>query len=202
LKWHFNASIQSGREGMIDSTTYYLAYFYPRVAVYDDYNGWDTEDFTNQQEFYNDLNNYKLSVTAPKNFVVWATGNSLYEKEVLLPNIYNRLQQAQESDSTIHIATLNEMLNSKVPQPTTNTWRFSAENITDMALCTSDHFVWDAASFIVAPNRKRVSVQAAYNDTAKDFHEMVQLAHHALSWFSKYWPGVAYPFTKMTVCQG
>ena len=202
FKWHFNASIESGREGMIDSTTYYLAYFYPRVAVYDDYNGWDTEDFTDQQEFYNDFNNYKLSVTAPKNFVVWGTGNLLNEKEVLLPNIYKRLQQAQESDSTIHIATLNEMLNGKVTQPTTNTWKFSAENITDMALCISDHFVWDAASVVVAPNRKRVSVQAAYNDTAKDFHEMVQFAHHALSWFSKYWPGVAYPFPKMTVCQG
>ena len=40
--WHYQISLESGSEGMIDSTTYFLAYFYPRVSVYDDYNGWDT----------------------------------------------------------------------------------------------------------------------------------------------------------------
>jgi len=45
LDWHYEISKEAGREGMLDSTTYYLAYFYPRVAVFDDYNGWDTMDF-------------------------------------------------------------------------------------------------------------------------------------------------------------
>ncbi|NIM34787.1 MAG: M1 family peptidase [Hydrotalea flava] len=202
IDWHYDASLESGREGMIDSTTFYLAYFYPRVAVYDDYNGWDKEDFTDQQEFYNDFNDYRLQVTVPKNFVVWATGNLNNPKEVLAPNIIERLEQAQETDSAISIATLNEMLQEKVTQQKNNTWKFSADNITDMALCVSDHYVWDAASIAVAPNRERVSVQSAYNDTAKDFHQMVNFAHHAIDWFSKNWPGVPYPFPKMTVCQG
>ena len=55
---------------MIDSTTYYLAYFYPRVSVYDDYNGWDTLAFLDAQEFYNDFNDYTLNVTVPKNYLV------------------------------------------------------------------------------------------------------------------------------------
>ena len=62
---------------MIDSTTYYLAYFYPRVAVYDDYNGWDTMDFTDAQEFYSDFNDYDVTVTVPANYVVWGTGTLL-----------------------------------------------------------------------------------------------------------------------------
>ncbi|WP_432327963.1 hypothetical protein ACRQ5D_33635 [Mucilaginibacter sp. P25] len=45
IGWHFEVSKESGREGMIDSTTCYLAYFYPRVSVYDDYNGWDRLPF-------------------------------------------------------------------------------------------------------------------------------------------------------------
>ncbi len=61
--WHYEISLQAGREGMLDSTTYYLAYFYPRVAVYDDYNGWDTMDFTDGQEFYSDFNDYNVSLT-------------------------------------------------------------------------------------------------------------------------------------------
>ena len=72
--WHYQISLKSNREGMIDSTTYFLAYFYPRVAVYDDYNGWDRMDFTDLQEFYNDFNDYILHVNVPKNFIVWATG--------------------------------------------------------------------------------------------------------------------------------
>ena len=31
--WHYTISEQSNREGMIDSTTYFLAYFYPSFAV-------------------------------------------------------------------------------------------------------------------------------------------------------------------------
>ncbi|MDE3125176.1 MAG: M1 family metallopeptidase [Bacteroidota bacterium] len=200
--WHFDASVQSGREGMIDSSTFFLAYFYPRVAVYDDYNGWDRTDFTDQQEFYNDFNNYQLQVTVPKNFVVWSTGVLNNPNEVLTASTAKRLEVAQQTDSTTTIASLQDMLQGKVTQPKINTWKFSANNITDMALCISDHYVWDAASILVAPNRERVSVQAAYNDTAKDFHQMVNFAHHAIEWFSKYWPGVAYPFPKMTVCQG
>ena len=48
---------------MIDCTTWFLAYFYPRVAVYDDYNGWDTMNFTDAQEFYSDFNDYDVTVT-------------------------------------------------------------------------------------------------------------------------------------------
>src|SRR5262249_32999316 len=74
IDWHYEISLESGREGMLDSTTYYLAYFYPRVSVFDDYNGWDRLDFTDGQEFYNDFNDYTLHVKTPANYVVWATG--------------------------------------------------------------------------------------------------------------------------------
>ena len=74
FKWHYQISLQSNREGMIDGTTFFLAYFYPRVAVYDDYYGWDRLDFTDQQEFYNDFNDYTLNVKVPDNYIVWATG--------------------------------------------------------------------------------------------------------------------------------
>jgi hypothetical protein len=67
IRWHYDISKESGREGMIDSTTWYLAYFYPRVAVFDDYNGWDTMRFTDVQEFYSDFNDYNVAVTVPAN---------------------------------------------------------------------------------------------------------------------------------------
>ena len=204
IGWHFEISKESGREGMIDSTTCYLAYFYPRVSVYDDYNGWDRLPFLDAQEFYNDFNDYTLHVTAPKNYVVWATGTLQNPEEVLQPEYAKRLKASFTSDSTINIASAAELAAHKVTaQKEMNTWTWTANDISDMAVGISDHYVWDAASVVVddATNR-RASMQAAFLDSSEDFHHAVQNGRNSLSWLSHNWPGVPYPFLKMTSFQG
>jgi hypothetical protein len=204
FKWHYDISKESGREGMLDSTTFFLAYFYPRVAVYDDYNGWDTMTFTDMQEFYSDFNDYDVAITVPANYVVWGTGTLLNPAELLQPKYLQRYTQSFTSDQTINVASRAEMVSKTVTtQSPRNTWRFRAANIPDMTFNLSDHYVWDAASVVVDDaTHRRVSVQAAYNDTAADFHHMVQFARHGLDWLSHNWPGVPYPFEKTTVVQG
>jgi hypothetical protein len=202
--WHYQISLLSGREGMLDSTTFYLAYFYPRVAVYDDYNGWDTMDFQDAQEFYSDFNDYDVTITAPANYVVWGTGTLANAAEVLQPEPLRRFQASLESDSVIHVATRAELAAKSVTaQQPTNAWHFTATNVPDMTFNLSDHYVWDAASTVVDDaTRSRASVQAAYNDTAADFHHMVKFGQHALGWLSRNWPGVPYPYEKTTIVQG
>lgn len=204
IDWHYPLSKESGREGQIDSTTFYCAYSYPRVSVYDDYNGWDFLPHSDRQEFYNDFNDYTLSVKAPKDYVVWATGDLLNADEVLQPEIAKRLKASYTSDAVIHIANLDEMLQHKVTaQNDFNTWKFKANDITDVCYGLSKNYVWDAASAIVdAKANRRASMQAAYNDTALDFHHYAEWGVHALKYFSTQWPGVPYPFTKMTSFQG
>jgi Peptidase family M1 domain len=204
IAWHFDLSKESGREGMIDSTTAYLAYFYPRVAVYDDYNGWDTMNFTDQQEFYSDFNDYDVTIRAPKNYVVWGTGTLTNANDVLQPAIAQRLQGALASDQTVHVATLAELNAGQVTrQDSMNAWHFTASHIPDMTFNVSNHYVWDAAGVTVDDAaHRRVSVQAAYNDTAADYHYMVQFGRHSLDWLSHKWPGVPYPYEKTTVVQG
>ncbi len=204
ISWHYPVSLQSGREGMIDSTTYYLAYFYPRIAVYDDYNGWDKIDFTGGPEFYNDFNDYTLKVRVPANYVVWGTGDLLNSSDVLVPAIIKRLQQSMQTDSVVHIASKEELAAGKITvQKKINTWEFNARHITDMAVGISNHFVWDAASTVVdSSENRRAGMQAAYSDTASAFREMVRDGAHALNWFSHNLPGVPYPFPKMTAFQG
>jgi len=204
INWHFNLSKESGREGVIDSTTFYLAYFYPRISVYDDYNGWDTLAFLDAQEFYNDFNNYTLNVTVPKNFIVWSTGTLRNADKVLQPEFAKRLQQSMTSDSTIHIATPADLAAKNITaQNETNTWTWTATDISDMAVGISDHYNWDAASVVVDDATHRItSVQAAYPDQSADFHKSVQFSRNALGWFSRNWPGVPYPYPKMTVFQG
>ena len=203
--WHYEISANhNGREGALDATTFFLGYFYPRVAVYDDYHGWDRMDFTDAQEFYNDFNNYTLTVNAPKNFIVWATGALQNPSEVLQSKFAKRLQQSMTTDSIIHIATSADITTRQVTaQNNMNAWKWTADTITDVTCAISDQYVWDASSVIVDnTTKRRASVQSAYNNSAADFHYMVQWGRHALSWFSNNWPGVAYPFPKTTIVQG
>lgn len=204
IKWHYPLTRQDGREGQIDSTTFYVAYSYPRVSVYDDYNGWDVLEHTGRQEFYNDFNDYKYSVTAPKNYIVYGTGDLLNAEEVLQPEYVKRLNDSYKSDDVIHIATLNEVLGGNVTsQNDWNIWKFSADHITDVCFALSKNYVWDAASVVVDnKTKRRTSVQAAFNDTAKDFHNSVKWTQNALTFFSNKWPGVSYPYPKMTAFQG
>lgn len=202
--WHYEISLESGREGMIDSTTYFIAYFYPRVAVYDDYNGWDRINFMDSHEFYSDFNDYNVTITVPKNYIVWGTGTLHSPEKLLQPDALQRFKQSFISDQTITVASLASLKAEKVTtQNETNDWQFTATDIPDMAFGLSNHFVWDAASVLVDnATGRRASVQAAYNDTAADYHHMVQFGRHALSWLSNNWPGIPYPYEKTTVFQG
>lgn len=204
FKWHYQVSLQSNREGMIDGTTFFLAYFYPRVAVYDDYYGWDKLDFTDQQEFYNDFNDYTLNVKVPDNYIVWATGTLQNTQDVLQPAFAKKLQSSMVSDAITNIASARDLAAKIVTtHRPLNTWTWTANHITDVTLGLSDHFVWDASSVVVDDaTQRRASVQAAYNDTAKDFHSMVSFGRHSLDWLSHQWPGKPYPYPKTTIFQG
>jgi hypothetical protein len=204
VAWHFPISKQSGREGQLDPTTYFLAYFYPRVAVYDDYNGWDRLPFVDSKEFYNDFNDYTLRVQAPANYIVWATGTLQNPKQVLQPAVAKRLAKSMTSDEIVRLATPADLAAKRITnQAATNTWVWTAKDITDVTFALSDHYNWDAASVVVDPaTKRRASVQAAYKDDAQDFHSSVKFSQNALGWFSRNWPGVPYPYPKMTVVQG
>ena len=204
FKWHYDVSVKSGREGAIDPTTFFIAYFYPRVAVYDDIDGWDTQYFTEGHEFYNDFCDYNFEVTVPKNYVVWATGDLLNADETLQPKFADRLKKSMTSDDVIHIASLDELKNNSVTaQKDVVTWKWKADNVTEIALALSDHYIWDGSSVVVDnTTKRRASVQAAYNVEAKDFEKMVEYGKHTLDWCSNNYPGVPYPYQKTTMVRG
>jgi hypothetical protein len=202
--WHYEISLESGREGMIDSTSWFLAYFYPRVAVYDDYAGWDRMNFVDSKEFYSDFNNYTVTVNVPKNYIVWGTGTLQKPETLLQPAILKRYLQSFTSDETIRIVTKEDLMaKTATIQNDVNSWQFQASIIPDMAFGLSDHFVWDGGSTIVdEKTKRRASAQAAYNDTAADYRHMVRFAKNALHWLSRKWPGVPYPYEKTTIFHG
>ncbi|TCD17481.1 M1 family peptidase [Pedobacter psychrodurus] len=205
IEWDYPLSKESGREGQIDPNSFFVAYSYPRISVFDDYNGWDRIPHTDRAEFYNDFNDYEFSIKAPKNYVVYATGDFLNPDEVLQPEISARLKKSYNGDEIIHIATEQEMKDGKVTlQKDWNTWKFAVKHITDVTFALSNHYVWDGASVIVDKKiNRRASAQAAYNPTTgKDFINSVKYNLNALDWFSNNWPGIPYPYVKTIAFQG
>lgn len=204
IDWNYPLSEVSGREGQIDKTTFFVAYSYPRVSVFDDYNKWDDLPHTSGQEFYNDFNDYTYSVKAPKNYVVYGTGDLLNPDEVLQPEFSSRLKKSYITDEILHIANEQEMKSGVVTkQSDWNVWKFEAKNITDVCFALSDHYLWDASSVLVdKKTNRRASVQAAYDVKGTDFVNSIKNNQYALDYFSNNWPGVPYPFSKMTAFQG
>ena len=205
IRWNYDLTVEGGwKEGAIDDTTFFLAYFYPRVTVYNDTDGWDDRPFTLGREFNNDFNDYTFEVNVPKDFVVWATGDLLNPKEVLQPTYAQRLQNSFRSDRVSNIAQPEELKQGLVTtQSDRITWKWQANNVPDIAIAVSDHYIWDAGSVVVdLRTKRRASVQAAYTEKATDFKPMVEFGKRALAWASTQYPGVPYPYSKSTIILG
>jgi hypothetical protein len=209
IRWHFDLGdhVPGTKEGALDPTTYFLAYFFPRLAVADDVNPftWDQAQFSyGGLEMYNDFADFDVTVHAPKDFVVWATGDLQNPDEVLQPEYAQRLRDSLTSDEVIKIATPAELQAGKVTaQDDMVAWKWQASNVPDFVVALSDQYNWDGGSVVVdGATGRRASVQAAYDDAAKDFQQMVEFGKSALDFGSTEWPGVPYPYSKTTIFRG
>ena len=204
-KWSFIMPLKTDiRMGMIDSTSYYVGYWYPQVSVYDDIDGWDMIQYTGRQEFYNNFGNFDIKITVPKNYVVWATGILQNPGDVFTKEYIEKRKMAETSDSVIHIITENDLENGGITTGNqNNTWHFKAENVTDFAFATSDHYLWDAGSVVVDDKTgRRTIVAAAYRKEALDFPFVVKMGIKSIEYYSKEIPGIPFPYPKMTVVNG
>ncbi len=205
IKWHYNVNTGSQvRTGMVDSASYFIAYFFPRVSVYDDIDGWDDWSYTGTQEFYNDFGNFKVEVSVPKDFIVWATGINTNPRENLGGKILNRLQVANTSDKIINIIDSTDYQNNNVFSiSATGLWKFAAENVTDFAFAISDHYLWDASSVVVdSVTGRRTLAEAAYNKQHKDYFDVANQAHQSVFYMSYYFPQYPFPYPHITVFDG
>jgi hypothetical protein len=203
IDWNFKLpEAENIRMGTYDSTSFLLGYWYPQVSVYDDIDGWDMIPYTGMQEFYNDFSNYDVELTVPNNFEVWGTGVLQNPEEIFTEDYLKRYKAAFTSDSIIRIITKDDLgkriFNDTAPL---NTWKFNADNITDVVYGTSDHYLWDATSLEVEPGR-RVYIAAAYKKESQDFYKVAKIARHCIKYFSTEMPAVPFPFPSFTVFNG
>lgn len=204
ISWSYTLNKTSHiRTGEIDPRADFVAYCFPRVAVYDDIDGWNLYPYNGAQEFYNDFGSFKAAITVPNNQVVWATGNLSNAKEVLSENMYQRLQQAEQSDSIITIIDSTEMNSATNQAGATNTWLFEANDVTDFAFACSDHYMWRSTSLVVDTRTgRRTRVDAAFNPSHKDYLEVISDARKTVAAMSFDFPKWPYPYAHETVFDG
>ncbi|MEP7176985.1 MAG: M1 family metallopeptidase [Gemmatimonadales bacterium] len=196
LSWSFPFGANSNRMGTEDldgSTIYEVAQWYPRLAVYDDVRGWNTEQYLGQGEFYLEYGSFDVSLTVPANMLVAATGTLRNPAEVLTARQRARLARARTSAETVVIRGKDE-IDDPASRPGTRsptlTWRFTADSVRDFAWAAARHFIWDAA----AANGRRTLAMSFYPPSAEpQWKEATQYARTALEYYSKQWSPYPYP---------
>ncbi|MDF7811021.1 M1 family metallopeptidase [Hymenobacter sp. YC55] len=192
------------RTGEVEPGADFVAYFFPRIAVYDDVDGWNVIEYNGSQEFYNDFCTFRAAITVPRNFVVWATGDLKNANQVLTSKYVQRLQTAEQQDGITSIIGPDDLKRQDITAPNPlNTWRFEAHDVTDFVFATADHYVWEASSLVVDPaTKRRTRVDAAYNPKHKDFEEVVQFNRQTVEAMSYTFPKWPFPYSHETVFDG
>lgn len=154
IAWSFRESdrqIFDGRGGFEyfpedGNYVYTFAQWFPRMCVYDDYEGWQNKQFLGQGEFALVFGNYNVKLTVPADHIVGATGTIQNPKDVLTREQLERFEKAKKSfDEPVLIVTPEEAAKKEKTKSTKKvTWSFAAENVRDFAFASSRKFIWDA----------------------------------------------------------
>jgi hypothetical protein len=125
---------------------YAIAQWFPRMCVFDDYEGWQNKQFIGQGEFALVFGNYRVRITVPSDHIVGATGMLQNPKEVLTKEQIERFEKAKKTfDAPVFIVTEAEARKKeKERSKKKSTWEYYAENVRDFAFATSRKFIWDA----------------------------------------------------------
>ncbi len=180
-----------GREQFPQGWLYEIAQWYPRMAVYDDVRGWNSEQYLGQGEFYLEYGDIDFAITVPRGFIVAGTGRLTNPLEVLTAAQRARLAQALGSDSTVAIIAKNEV-GQAATRPagasTSLTWRFSAKNVRDVAWAAAPNFIWDASGW------NGILMQSYYPPVADSiWRESTRMVRHSIKHYSEKWFQYPYP---------
>jgi hypothetical protein len=190
-------SDRMGKYNANDGVIYELAQWYPRMAVYDDIEGWNIMPYLGGGEFYLNYGDFNYSVTVPASHIVVGSGELLNPSEVLTKIQTDRLKKALDSDETIMIRSAEEV-NDPASRPKSEgmlTWKFRCNETRDIAWASSKSFVWDAAR-INLPSGKKALAQSVYPKEAggkEKWGRSTEYVKASIEFYSDYLCEYTYP---------
>jgi len=193
------------RTGQVDEGSFFIAYFFPRIAVYDDIDGWDLYPYIGSYEFYHDFCNFNLTLRVPSQYVVWATGDHVNRAEVFTEPVLKRILSAETSDEQVTVIdTSDYRAHRKITRgQEINHWQFEARNVPDIALAISDHYIWQSTSLVVDNKTgRRTRVDAVFNPVHSDYFMVLEDARKTIEAMSFRFPKWPFPYAHETVFDG
>ena len=204
--WHYRlASVEGGtfREGT-DGEVFYVGYWYPQFAVYDDVRGWHTDPYLGNAEHYMPFADYRVRITAPEDVLISATGALLNPREVYTERTLARLRQARASGEVVHVVNESERGTGTLDAPgDLLTWEYEAARVRDFAFAGSEAYVWDATRALADgddPSAGIVDIHAYYRPGTAAWERSAEFSAFAIEHLSEtFWP---YPWPHMTAVEG
>jgi hypothetical protein len=210
FNWRIRIPPDGAPRGGQDGEVYYISYWYPQMAVYDDVNGWQTDQYLGTAEFYMGYGNYDVSLTVPAGWLVNATGRLLNPEEVLSQQTRARLDSAAHSSDIVHVVTEKDRKAGVSTTDGTNgklTWRYRAENVRDVSWAASARYLWDATHAVVGDvngdtRPDTTAIHALYRPEQRRSHwdKSARYSKHSIEFFSEYLS--PYPYPHMTAVDG
>lgn len=198
-QWHYTIPGKGfERSGAIDSTSMFIAYWYPEVAVIDDIHGWDRVTYDASAEFYHDVSDFKVEVEVPNNFIVWSSSPLMNPSEVLPEKFLNRLEEAKNSSESVTIVGQDEL--EKGIEMKSNIWKYEIKDIPDFAFALSDHFIWEAASY--EDKMGNYFLNIAYDPKNPGFSSVIKGQQESLKVFHNKFPKHPFPYNHFTIFNG
>ncbi len=178
-----------------NNNVYLIAHWFPRMCVFDDYEGWQNKQFQRLGEFALEFGTYKINLTVPADHIIGSTGLLLNAKEVLSAKELERFEKSKTSfDKPVVIVTEEEArVKEKTKSTAKKTWRFQADNVRDVAFASSRKFIWDAQAVKLPTNT--VLAMSFYPKEGLPVwsEESTKAVKNALEVYSKYTFDYPYP---------
>jgi hypothetical protein len=192
-----------GRLKTKNGIVYEVAQWFPRMAVYDDIQGWNVLPYIGAGEFYLEYGDFDIAITAPANMIVVSSGDMQNEKDVLTAAQQTRLAQARNSDKTVMLRSAEEVTDPKSrPSGKNLTWRFKMQNSRDVAWAASKAFVWDAARINLPSGKKSLAMSVYPTESIKKdgWQRSTEMVKASVEHYSKMW--FEYPYGSMVNVAG
>lgn len=193
------------RMGNYGKDRFFIAYWYPQIAVYDDIDGWDKVEYYGIVEYYNDLNNFDVHITAPAGFSIWATGDLQNMNELYTSKVVDNYSIAIQTEEIVNIFSVSDCRNNKVlKSEKENIWHFVANDVPDFTFAATKYSNWDGASLVADKETgRRVLIDAVYPDSVDTFDEGAQYALESVRFMIDSLPGYPFPYSHATsFCNG
>ena len=202
VKWNYNINDRKavgGRSGMEffpedGNYLYTIAQFFPRMAVYDDVNGWQNKQFLGRGEFTLPFGDYKVRITVPSDHIIAATGELQNPEEVLTVEQIALFDKAKTSSEPVIIVSQEEVeKKEKVKAKDKKVWEYHADNVRDFAFGSSRKLIWDAMGVNIAG--KPIMAMSYYPKEANPLYEefSTRVVAQTLKTYSKYTIDYPYP---------